>query len=54
MHHPNYKSIKAAYAFYNVGSNDASLQDIMQDVLIVAKNVINDYTVYVIISLHLH
>lgn len=40
MHHPTYKSIKAAYAFYNVGSKDVSLQNVMQDALTVAKNVI--------------
>lgn len=39
MHHPTYKSIKAAYAFYSFGSEEVSLQDLMQDVLIVAKNV---------------
>ncbi len=39
MHHPTYKSIRAAYAFYSVGSEDVSLHDLMQDVLIVAKNV---------------
>ncbi|CAG2171385.1 unnamed protein product [Oppiella nova] len=38
MHHPTYKSIRAAYAFYSVGSEDVSLHDLMQDVLIVAKN----------------
>ena len=40
MHNPNYKSIKAGYAFYSFGSDDVSLQDLMQDVLIVAKNVL--------------
>ncbi|CAG2109844.1 unnamed protein product [Medioppia subpectinata] len=38
MHHPTYKSIKAAYAFYTVASGDVSLHDLMQDVLTVAKN----------------
>lgn len=37
MHHPVHKSLKAAYAFYNV-SKDTPLQDLMQDALIVAKN----------------
>ncbi|RWS11094.1 glycylpeptide N-tetradecanoyltransferase 2-like protein, partial [Dinothrombium tinctorium] len=38
MHHPNYKSIKAAYSFYNVPSAKVSLQDLMNDALIIAKN----------------
>ncbi|XP_054168652.1 glycylpeptide N-tetradecanoyltransferase 2-like [Oppia nitens] len=38
MHNPTYKNIRAAYAYYCVGSADVSLQDLMQDVLIVAKN----------------
>lgn len=40
MHHPTYKNIKAAYSFYNVPSDTASLQDIVGDALVFAKNVI--------------
>lgn len=43
MHHPTYKSIKAAYSFYNVGSEKISLKELMQDALVTAKNV--SYTV---------
>lgn len=38
MHHPVHKSLKAAYAFYNVGKA-TPLQELMQDALIVARNV---------------
>jgi glycylpeptide N-tetradecanoyltransferase len=38
MHHPQYKTIKAAYAFYNVPSKDVGLQDLMNDALVTAKN----------------
>lgn len=38
MHHPVHKQLKAAYAFYNV-SNDVSLTQLMQDALILAKQV---------------
>jgi glycylpeptide N-tetradecanoyltransferase len=41
MHHPNYKNIKAAYSFYNFGSNDVTLHDVMQEALIVSRNVCN-------------
>ncbi|KRY51777.1 Glycylpeptide N-tetradecanoyltransferase 2, partial [Trichinella britovi] len=37
MHHPVYKSIHAAYAFYNVATK-TSLVDLMHDILVVAKN----------------
>ncbi|XP_054712254.1 glycylpeptide N-tetradecanoyltransferase 2-like [Uloborus diversus] len=37
MHHPMHKSLKAAYAFYTVGKA-TPLADLMQDALIVAKN----------------
>ncbi|XP_035205823.1 glycylpeptide N-tetradecanoyltransferase 2-like [Stegodyphus dumicola] len=37
MHHPVHKSLKAAYAFYNVGKG-TPLTDLMRDALIVAKN----------------
>ena len=37
MHHPSYKSIKAAYSFYNVPSEEVDLKELMQDALIVAK-----------------
>lgn len=38
MHHPVHKSLKAAYSFYNV-STVTPWVDLMQDALIVAKNV---------------
>jgi len=38
MHHPVHKSLKAAYSFYNVCTR-TSWPDLMQDALIVAKNV---------------
>ncbi|RWS25182.1 glycylpeptide N-tetradecanoyltransferase 2-like protein [Leptotrombidium deliense] len=38
MHHPTYKSIKAAYSFYNVPGTKISLQDLMNDALIIAKS----------------
>ncbi len=50
MHHPNYKSIKAAYAFYSVGTDEVSLLDIMQDILIVAKNV-SPFKIYVLLRI---
>ncbi|CAH1789246.1 unnamed protein product, partial [Owenia fusiformis] len=37
MHHPQHKSLKAAYSFYNV-STRTTLPDLMQDALITAKN----------------
>jgi len=40
MHHPTYKSIKAAYSFYNVTLNESQQQELMQDALLMAKNVI--------------
>lgn len=38
MHHPVHKQLKAAYSFYNV-STDAPLLQVMQDALILAKQV---------------
>ncbi|KAI2810076.1 hypothetical protein RDWZM_002853 [Blomia tropicalis] len=38
MNHKTYKDVKAAYSFYNVTTGDISLNDLMQDALIVAKN----------------
>lgn len=38
MHHATHKSLRAAYAFYNVAQS-RPLQDLLTDVLIVAKNV---------------
>ena len=38
MHHPVHKSLKAAYSFYNV-STVTPWVDLMQDALIIAKNV---------------
>jgi len=58
MHHPNYKSIKAAYSFYNVTTPDLDLQELMNDLLIMAKKV-KSYNLYyklhtkLIICLHL-
>lgn len=54
MHHPTYKSLKAAYSFYNVSSG-TPWKVLMKDALITAKNVglvqgnlwmKNMYTVY--------
>lgn len=39
MNHKTYKDVKAAYSFYNVTTGDISLNDLMKDALIVAKNV---------------
>lgn len=38
MHHPNHKSVKAAYSFYNVAKG-TKLIDLMRSALIAAKNV---------------
>ena len=38
MHHPVHKTLKAAYAFYNVSTRTPWI-DLMQDALVVAKNV---------------
>jgi hypothetical protein len=38
MHHAVHKTLKAAYSFYNV-SKHTPVVDLMQDALIVAKNV---------------
>ena len=38
MHHPQHKQLKAAYSFYNV-SNRVPLVDLMQDALVLAKQV---------------
>ncbi len=38
MHHPTYKTLKAAYSFYNVAKS-SSWVDLMTDALIVAKKV---------------
>lgn len=38
VNHPTHKNIKAAYAFYNVATS-VPLQELMQDALILAKNV---------------
>ena len=38
MHHPTHKLLRAAYSFYNV-SGATPWVDLMQDALIVAKNV---------------
>jgi len=38
MHHPIHKTLKAAYAFYNVSTRTPWI-DLMQDALVVAKNV---------------
>lgn len=37
MHHPQHKTLKAAYSFYNVSTRTPWI-DLMQDALIVAKN----------------
>jgi len=38
VNNPAHKTIKAAYAFYNVATS-MSFQELMQDALILAKNV---------------
>ena len=38
MHHPTHKTLKAAYSFYNISVRTNPI-DLMQDALIVAKNV---------------
>ncbi len=38
VNNPVHKSIKAAYSFYNVATS-MSLQDLMYDALVLAKNV---------------
>jgi len=38
MHHPVHKTLKAAYAFYNVSTRTPWIE-LMQDALIAAKNV---------------
>ena len=38
MHHPTHKLLRAAYSFYNV-SGATPWVDLMQDALVVAKNV---------------
>lgn len=40
MHHSTYRTLKAAYSFYNV-STKTPWVDLMQDALISAKNVSN-------------
>uniref|UniRef100_A0A183E023 Glycylpeptide N-tetradecanoyltransferase n=1 Tax=Gongylonema pulchrum TaxID=637853 RepID=A0A183E023_9BILA len=37
MHHPLYKSIQAAYSFYNVATS-IPLKQLMNDALIIARN----------------
>ena len=39
MRHPTYKNIKAAYSFYNIPSETVSLQAIVGDALVIARNV---------------
>lgn len=38
VEHPRYKSIKAAYSFYNVAKK-SPITDLMHDALVIAKNV---------------
>ena len=40
MHNPSYKTLKAAYSFYNVGTS-TPWYDLMQDALVLAKQVIS-------------
>lgn len=44
MFNPNYKSIKAAYSFYNVPSENVNLKSLVTDALIMAKK--KDYDVF--------
>lgn len=39
MNHKTYKDVKAAYSFYNVPSEEVPIVKLMQDALIIAKNV---------------
>lgn len=39
MHHPQYKTLRAAYSFYNVATK-TPLNDLVNDLLISAKNVV--------------
>lgn len=43
MHHPTYRTLKAAYSFYNV-STKTPWVDLMQDALISARDVSYIYT----------
>lgn len=47
MHHPVHKQLKAAYSFYNV-CQKTPLIDLMQDALILAKQVTNGTVVFVV------
>lgn len=44
MHHPQYKTLKAAYSFYNVATK-TPLVTLMNDLLIMAKNVTPKYPI---------
>ncbi|XP_074596211.1 glycylpeptide N-tetradecanoyltransferase 2-like [Brevipalpus obovatus] len=44
MHHPTIRTIRAAYSFYNVPSEEVKIVDLLQDTLIVSKN--SDHDVF--------
>ena len=46
MHHPTYRTLKAAYSFYNV-STKTPWVDLMQDALISARDVIYKLLIYI-------
>lgn len=52
MHHPQYKSIRAAYSFYNVATS-VTLKELVSDALILARNVrfLLNYLLLLIIKL---
>ena len=52
MNHPQHKTLRAAYSFYNV-ANTASWTDLMGDALIIAKKVRETETSWVIIKRYL-
>jgi glycylpeptide N-tetradecanoyltransferase len=38
MHHPTYKSVRAAYSYYNVPSDHVDLTDLVHDALVTARD----------------
>ena len=49
MHHPVHKTLKAAYAFYNVSTRTPWIE-LMQDALVVAKNVSICYLFFFLVT----
>ena len=48
MHHPTYKTLKAAYSFYNVSTN-TPWKTLMKDALVTAKNVSINFALKVLL-----